>query len=250
MKNSFLLMASIFLCGPAIAQTGAATPAVAAPTADAATADELEAQLDQLRLPANTLPAGLTSESVYAVQSRYSPLSRRHEVGFGFGHNLTGNGFFTMQQFEMSYRYHLNDRWSLGAAGAYGLNRLTSSGQRLLDDTGLLPDAAYVKYRGDVSATFNTFYGKLRFSPESVVYFDQYISFGPALIQTDLASAIGGALDIGFSVWMGRWGSVRFGAKGNFYNEKRRLSQAFTQHWVGHIDLSFLMGGDGGIDVR
>ncbi len=213
-------------------------------------ADDLEAQLEQLKLPANTLPAGLATESVYAVQSRYSPLARRHEIGLGFGHNFTGNGFFTMQQFEMGYRYHLSDRWSIGASGAYGINRLTSSGQRLLDETGLLPDAAYVKYRADVMGTINTFYGKLRFSPDSVIYFDQYISFGPALIQTDLAAAFGGALDVGFSVWMGRKGAVRFGAKGNFYNEKRRASESFTQHWVGHLDLAFLMGGEGSVDVR
>ncbi len=114
-------------------------------------AADLSTQLDDLTVPANTAPAGVTSEKLYSVQNRYLQIANKFEFTLGGAKNFTGNGFLQMSQINAGVAYHINDRWSAVVSGSYGFNDFTSSANRLIVNDGIMPDAAIVKWRADAS---------------------------------------------------------------------------------------------------
>jgi outer membrane beta-barrel protein len=214
-------------------------------TAATATADvDLNAQLDELKLPGNVAPAGITNEKLYSSQSRFATLARRTEFNLGMGQNFTGNGFVRMRQLNGSIAYHLNDRWSVSASGSYGFNDFTRSAEFLMMNEGIVPDAAIVKWRADLLANYNLFYGKFRTSIDQVFYFDQYVSAGPGLVNTQYGTTPAAVADIGFALWIGKNWSTRFGVKNQFFREKTQLSNDTAYHMLGHIEVGYLIGGN------
>jgi outer membrane beta-barrel protein len=214
----------------------AASPVLAA-------APSLEDQLQSLNLPTNQAPAGISTEKLYSVQSRFNPLAKRLEFSMSAGQDFTNSSFLNSQQLGGGLRYHFNDRWSLGVSAATVFNALTMTAQQLITQDGIVPDLAYAKSRMDASVAFNTVYGKFRVSTDQVFYLDQYIALGAGVVNLDRGSTNMGVLDLGFAFWMGRSGVVRLGIKNHLYREQRELSAAMTQHWVGHIDLGWMTGG-------
>lgn len=230
-----------------------ATAAVAAPapqpeakaeTAPAAEAkaddDSLDAELQRLATENNMAPAGVSKEQLYAVQYRYVPLRHRHEVTLGGGRNFTPDSYITSNQIDLTYRFYLSDKWFVGLAGSYVFNDLSSSGQRLLAEEAILPDATFTKYRGDLSLGYNLFYGKFRLSMDEVFYFDNYVSVGPGLVQYDGSKEWGVAGDIGFAGYFGKHVALRLGLKDYFVKEVRRKSQGWTHNLIGHLDIGYL----------
>ncbi|MBS1962512.1 MAG: outer membrane beta-barrel domain-containing protein [Bdellovibrionales bacterium] len=203
----------------------------------------LENMLGDLNTPANQAPASVDSEKLYSVQTRYSSLKNRSEVGVGGGYNFAGSGYLSMSQVQATYRFHFNDRWSLGLFGSYNFNKLNESGKNLLEQNQLLPDVAYERYRASLLLGFNTFYGKIRFAMDSVTYFDQYIAIGPGLVAMNTGNSAAGVVDVGFVFWLGRSGSVRFGVQNEFFSEKRTQSTVFRNDAVAHLDLGLVFGG-------
>lgn len=203
----------------------------------------LEAQLQGLEMPANMAPAAITQERFYSVQNRFSPLKYRSEIGLGGGYNFKGNGYMTQNEADLDYRFHFSDRWSVNAGIGFTFNSLNDSGKELVKQHGLLPDAAYPKYRAHLLLGFNTFYGKLRFSMDSVTYFDQYIAIGPGVVSMNTGKAIAGVGDVGFVFWLQKWGSLRVGVRNEIFTEKRTLTSSTVHHMVGHMDFAFLLGG-------
>jgi len=205
--------------------------------------DSLESQLEALSLPENQSPVPVSQEKLYSVQSRYAPLKGRHEIEFGYAKNLTPPSYISSDQVDFTYRYHLSDRWDLSVGGSYVFNALTDAGQNLANIEGMVPDAAYVKYRADFLATYNLFYGKFRVSMDKVFYFDQYLSLGPGYVVTDLGHSAAAVGDLGLALWLGKTGSIRFGLRDYYFHEVRHLSASNVQDVVFHVDLGLLLGG-------
>ncbi len=88
--------------------------------AGAATDDSIEDQMKSLELPSNRAPVNLESESLYAIQSRYSPLRSRSEISVSGGSSLTGGGgFSSARELAGTERVPLTDRWQLGGSGSF-----------------------------------------------------------------------------------------------------------------------------------
>jgi outer membrane beta-barrel protein len=242
--NSFQNRISVTLLGTA-ALFAAVLPAMAG-AAPAPRTSSLEDQLQSLNLPANQAPAGVSTEKLYSVQSRYSPLSRRLELTVGAGQDFTNNAFLSSQQVGGGLRYHFNDRWSLGVNASAVFNSLTLTAQQMIAQDGIVPDAAYARNRWDANLAFNTLYGKFRLSMDQVFYLDQYIALGAGQVTLDRGTTAMGVLDLGFAFWMGRSGVVRVGVKNHLYQEQRQLASVLTQHWVGHLDIGWMTGGAAG----
>jgi len=203
--------------------------------------DSLETDLNSLALPANAAPVAVSSERLYSVQDRYSQLTNRSEISLGGSNNFTADAYVQSQEIDLSYRYYISNRWFLGASGAYVFNSLSSAGTRLVAEQHILPDMAYVKYRGDLMGGFNIFYGKFRATMDEVFYFDQYVALGPGVVNLDTGTAPAGVADVGFSFWFGRKISARLGVKDYIFNEQRTLTKGVVNNFLGHLDVGILL---------
>jgi outer membrane beta-barrel protein len=142
-----------------------------------------------------------------------------------------------------SIRFHFNDRFSLGLSGAQVYNSLTETARLLMNQEGILPDVAYAKFRSDLSVAMNTFYGKFRLSSDRVLYLDQYIALGGGVVGLNTGTTGMATFDGGLAFWVGQHGVIRLGLKDHFYREVRQLSSSMTNHWLGHVDLGWMLGG-------
>lgn len=204
----------------------------------------LDNELQSLSMPANQLPSGASEEKLYSVQSRYSPLSSRHEVSVGGAMNFTPGNLLTSQQLDLTYRFHISDRWNVGLSGSMVFNSFSATGDRLLSQEAILPDVAYAKYKADLLIGYNIFYGKFRLSMEEVLYFDLYAAIGPGFVFLDSGRQTAAVGDLGFVFWMGKKLSARIGLKDDFYNEVRRQSSGMSHNLLGHLDIGILFGGN------
>lgn len=219
---------------------GAAFAAVEPPAPEP---KSLEDELQSLSVPSNQAPSAVSSEQLYAVQSRLSPLGKRSEVTLSGAKNLTADSFLVSQEIDLGYRFYFSDRWFVGVSGSYVSNSLSGSGQRLLEESKRLPDVAYTKYRADLMAGYNLFYGKFRLTMDQVFYFDQYVALGPGVVVQDLGTHPAAVADIGFVFWFGRNFSFRFGVKDYLFQEERRLSQGIANNVMSHLDIGYVFGG-------
>lgn len=206
----------------------------------------LEQQMQELAVPENKLPINVSQEKLYAVQSRYAPLSKRHEFNLGGSKAVTAENFLVSYQLAGSYRYHFNDRLSLGFNGSYVFNDLSDAAKRLIKKEQLVPDVAYAKYILDTTFLANLFYAKFRISMEQVLYFDQYVALGLGAINMDRGWKPAVVGDIGFAFWIKRNLNVRLGLKDYFHSEQLRNSSSMVHTLLGHLDLGILLGGDQG----
>jgi len=203
----------------------------------------LEDQLQVLNLPANQAPAAVSTEKLYSVQSRFNPLKNRFEVSASAAQDFTNSSFLSSQQMGAALRYHFNDRWSLGVSGGQVFNAFTETATLLVQREGIVPDLSYAKYRTDLSVAYNTFYGKFRLNLDHVLYLDQYVALGGGVVGLDRGNTGMATLDIGFAFWLGNSGVLRIGFKDHFYRETRQLSSVMTNHWLGHVDIGWMLGG-------
>ena len=204
----------------------------------------LDSELDSLAIPADKGITSTASDKVFAIQSRFSPLANRHELGFSAGKNLNIDGHLESNQWGGLYRYHITDRWAMGLNYFKVNNELSSSGKKLVNDRGILPDRDYLKSQTDVMAEYNLFYGKMRFDLEKVVYFDQYIAVGAGSAQLGSGNATAYVLDAGFAFWFGKRGGARIGLKNDFYTEKNLNGSTNVHNMVGYLSFSLLLGGE------
>jgi outer membrane beta-barrel protein len=215
-------------------------------TAAAFGGTDIEQQLQDLNLPTNQAPVGRSSEKIYSVQSRYVSVDRKSEVLVAGGKNFSADSFITSYEIDAAYRFHLNDRWHLTLGGGYVFNSLSSAGQKLNEMRRLVPDVAYVKYRGNLLAGYNLFYGKFRVSMDQVFYFDQYIAVGPGLVNMNTVTSPAAVADVGFVFWFGRSFNAQIGIRDYYYRQQRVISSSNVHDLMGHIDVGYLFGGSGG----
>jgi outer membrane beta-barrel protein len=208
---------------------------------------ELERKLDALNIPDDKVTTLLSEDKFYIVNTRYSSLINRHEVTLQGGNNFTADSHLSSQQASLAYRYHLNSSWSAGLRYTRYSTKLSDAGNRLFTDKKILPDTDFAKNSQELFVNFNTIYGKLRWTQDTVVYFDQYISLGGGKIElasgkTNLAFA-----DLGFSFWIGNHMSARLGVKNEFYKQTQLSGPRSIHNAVGYLEFGYMFGsGDRG----
>jgi outer membrane beta-barrel protein len=211
--------------------------------ATGAGATQLESDLSSLAIPSDRGAVSVAKDKLYAIQGRYAPLSRRHELALSLGKNFNQDGHLDSNQWGGLYRYHINDSWALGLNHFRMNNELSASGQKLLDDKGVIPDRDYIKSQTDVMAEYNLFYGKLRFNMNQVTYFDQYIALGAGQVELGRGTATAAVADIGLAFWLGKKGSARMGVKNDFYKEENLNGSTNVHNMVGYFAFGYLLGG-------
>jgi outer membrane beta-barrel protein len=208
---------------------------------------ELEKKLDALNIPDDKVTSVISEDKLYIVNTRYSSLVNRHEVTVLGANNFTADSHLSTQQIALSYRYHINSSWALGARYTRYSNKLTDAGQLLFNDKKVVPDTDYAKNGKELFVNFNTIYGKLRWTADTVVYFDQYIALGGGKVQ--LASGDKNLVfaDLGLSFWLGNHGSARVGFKNEFYKQTQLSGPRNIHNGIGYIEFGYLFGsGDRG----
>jgi outer membrane beta-barrel protein len=201
--------------------------------------ESLENQLKSLDAT-NQAPASVSTEKLYSVQSRYTPLRHVSEITFGGAKNMTGDSFLDTNQIEVGYRFHFNDRWAVGLSYAWVDNEFKSDADNLKATSGAIPDVPYAITRQDLLVEYNAFYGKFRWTADSVSYFDQYWALGPGMVQMNTGNSTAAVADAGFAIWMGQWGSARLGLKDYYYSEQYRSGATMTSNLHAHLDVGYL----------
>ncbi len=213
----------------------------------AQSSSELEMKLDALNVPDDKVTPILSDDKLYVVNTRYSSLINRHEIGLMGANNFTSDSHLTTQNVSGTYRYHINGKWGLGLRYSRYTNKLTSAGEKLFSDKKILPDTDYALNSKEIFVNYNTVYGKLRLTEDSVVYFDQYASLGAGKIKLASGEKNIYSLDLGFSFWLGQHGSSRLGIKNEFYKQQQLSGARNVHNVVGYLELGYLFGsGDRG----
>lgn len=211
----------------------AALPAVSAET-------KIEDELKSLDV-SEAVPAQISSDKLYSIQTRNSPLKNRIEVLVSAAENLTGDGFLASEQVGGEVQYHINDDFSVALAYNQVFNKFKDSADRLLQTEGVLPDVDFAKSRMEARVQYNLFYGKFRFTRDSVLYFDQYVSAGWAQHTLGSGGSSGPVADAGFAFWISTWGSLHLGVKDYYYEEKGRLTSGSHHNVHAYIQAGYLL---------
>jgi outer membrane beta-barrel protein len=207
----------------------------------------LQGKLDDLLIPDDKVAPVVSEDKLYIVNTRYSSLVNRHEFSLLGAHNFTADSHLDVKQAALAYRYHLNSKWSFGLRYNRYTNELTSAGQSLFDKERLVPDTDYALNSQELFATYNTIYGKIRWSADTVVYFDQFISLGGGQIELASGKTNHGFLDLGVAFWVGNHMSMRVGIKNEFYQQQQVTEERFMHNAMGYLEIGYLFGqGDRG----
>ena len=214
------------------------------PSFGADTNTQLKDQLEKLELPEST-PAGFVSkEKLYSVQTRHVSLKRRLEVSLAGLEQFSDTGFIVNREVAVGTRYYINSKWSVGASYSYAFNELTRATDDFFRLEGALPKVSYAKSRADITARYLLFYGKFRLSMNKTLYFDHYISLGPALNRLDTGDYTGIAADTGIMFWLGQSWNVHFGIKNYsfFKNNLQTQEREFINQAKIYLSAGFLFG--------
>ncbi len=202
----------------------------------------LDKKLDDLRIPTDKVTPTLSKDKLYIVNTRYSSLRNRHELTLGGANNFTADSHLEMQQATLSYRYHLNEDWSFGLRHVEYYNDLSDAGEKLFNDSKIVPDTDYALSSQEIFASYNTIYGKLRFNKDTVVYFDQYIALGYGEVKLESGEVGMGILDLGFAFWIGTNFSSRVGLKNEFYKQDQLSGSRNIHNAMGYLEIGYLFG--------
>jgi len=203
---------------------------------------ELDQKLDTLNIPTDRVSPVVSKENLYIVNKRYSSLRRRHELTFSGAKNFNADSHLETNQLGATYRFHLNADWSFGLRHTQYNNELSSAGKQLFERREILPDSDFALKSTSGFVNYNTIYGKLRMTKNTIVYFDQYIALGYGKI--DLASGETNQvnLDLGFSFWLGKNFSSRVGLNNEFYTQQKLEDETNVHNMMGYVEFGYLFG--------
>ena len=204
---------------------------------------DLTKKLDDLRIPDDKVSPMVSEDKLYLVNKRYSSLVNRHEVSFSGGNNYSAVSHIENTMVSGLYRYHVNSKFNIGLRYNEYYNELTPAGKDLYEDEKILPDSDFAIKSTSAFLGFHSFYGKMRFTEKTVVYFDQYFNLG----YGDIELAKGGLqkmvnLDLGFAFWAGKNFSTRFGINNEFYSQRKLKGLTNVHNTMGYIELGYLFG--------
>jgi outer membrane beta-barrel protein len=206
------------------------------------TRSDLERKMDTLNIPSDKVTPLISEEKLYSVNSRYSSLKQRFEVSFFGASNLTPDSHIDSTMGGGTVRFHVNDKWSLGYRYSEYNNELTEGGEKLFERDEVLPDTDYAIKSNDAFINYNTVYGKLRLTSNTVAYFDQYISLGYGKIALGNGETQFYSIDVGLALWIGKKMSARFGVNNQLY-EQHKLNGAENVHNAqGYVSFGYLFG--------
>jgi outer membrane beta-barrel protein len=209
----------------------------------AAAIDELELKLQKLNVPSDKVSPVVSRDKLYIVNARYSPLDKRHEIDVAGANNFMADSHIITRQAALSYRYHFNEKWGAGLRYTNYFNELSDAGKMLFDRKDLLPDSDFAYKSTELFVNYNTMYGKLRYSQDSVLYFDQYVSLGVGQVNLQSGDQTVGILDVGLSFWIGKNYSLRAGLKNEFYQQQQLTGSRDIHNAMGYISFGYLFGG-------
>jgi outer membrane beta-barrel protein len=207
-------------------------------------AEDLEKKLELLNVPDDKVTPVLEKEKLKVVNKRYSSLTNRHEVEWYGGNNFNADSHMVTRQQGLSYRYHLNQKWSFGYRYTQYYNELSAAGEQLFKDKNILPDKDYAVKSTDIFVNYNTTYGKLRISDSRVVYFDQYIALGYGDISLANSNTNFTMIDLGLAFWLGKNFSSRVGLKNELYEQEQQGGSQTKHNAMGYISFGYLFGGE------
>ncbi len=211
-------------------------------SASAFAVDSMEAKLDALNIPSDKISPVISRDRLFVLNNRYSSLTNRHETTFFGSNNFNTESHMESRQAGLTYRYHINPKWSLGLRHTEYYNQLTAAGEKLLSEKQIAPDSDFAKSSNEIFANYNLLYGKMRMTQKTVVYFDQYIALGAGKIDLDNGSQNMGIADIGVALWIGGNMSARFGLKNEFYKQETRNGTKDIHNANGYLELGYLFG--------
>lgn len=202
----------------------------------------LEKKLESLNIPSDRVTPLVSQEDLYAVNARYSSLRRRFEMTMFGAHDFAADSHMDTKQSGLTARYHINAKWSLGARYTEYFNKLTVAGEALFEREQILPDSDFAIKSTDAFITYNTVYGKVRLSQETIVYFDQYISLGYGNIALSEGEAQMYTVDLGLAFWVGKNFSSRVGVKNEFFTQQRLNGDDNVHNAMGYVEIGYLFG--------
>ena len=209
---------------------------------------DIEKKLDALNIPDDQVTPVLSEDKLYVVNTRYSSLVNRHELTLQGANNFNADSHLSTQQAAVAYRYHLNGNWSFGMRYTRYTNKLTDAGNKLFNNQQILTETDFALNSQEAFINFNTIYGKLRWTSDTVVYFDQYIALGAGKVKLASGSKNLIFADLGLSFWIGEHISARLGLKNEFYKQHTLFSGDRNMHnALGYLEIGYLFGsGDRG----
>ncbi len=202
----------------------------------------LEKKLESLNIPSDRVNPLVTEEKLYVVNKRYSSLTNRHELSLAGGRNFNADSHLDSSLASLAYRYHINSKWSVGIRYNEYYNKLSGSGEKLFDNRDLLPDSDFALKSTEAFINYNTIYGKLRVTKNTIVYFDQYISLGYGEISLATGETQNYIADLGFSFWIGKNFSARAGFKNEFYQQQKLNGSRDVHNVQGYLEFGYLFG--------
>jgi outer membrane beta-barrel protein len=206
------------------------------------TRSDLEKKLDSLNIPSDIVTPLVSEENLYAINNRYSSLVSRFEITAFGANNFSSDSHLESTLGGADVRYHFTDKWSVGYRYSKYANKLSEAGKRLFDRDEVLPDTDYPIKSNEGFVNFNTTYGKIRLTMDTVAYFDQYISLGYGRIGLGNGEANLYSADLGFAFWIGKKMSARVGVRNEFYIQQKINGDENVHHAQGYIALGYLFG--------
>lgn len=204
--------------------------------------DSMVKNLEALNIPDDQISPTISTEKLFVLNQRYSSLTNRHEASLMGGNNFTADSHLVSRQAALTYRYHINPKWSLGLRHTEYYNSLTSAGERLFNESAILPDTDYAKSSNEIFGSYNLFYGKMRMTQKTVIYFDQYVALGAGKIDLASGATNMASLDLGFAFWVGKHMSTRLGIKNEFYTQTQLKSTRNIHNANGYLEIGYLFG--------
>ena len=149
---------------------------------------------------------------VEIVQQRIVNRNQRHEISPEFGVVSSGNTYLNSSNLGLSYNYHFNPRWTVGAKYKYYFNELTGDGRRALDegvaftnndlDFSFIPELNWIRTSVQAQAAWHPIYGKINLFDRGVVHFDIYTFLGGGRINLRKGSSLTYLGGLGSGFWI------------------------------------------------
>lgn len=204
---------------------------------------DLTKKLDDLRIPDDKVSPMVTEDNLYIVNKRYSSLVNRHEVSLAGANNFSSVSHIDNTALTAAYRYHINSTFSLGIKYSDYYNELTPAGEKLYKEEKILPDTDFAYKSTSAFLGVNTFYGKMRLTDETIIYFDQYVNLGYGdieLSRNGVQKMIN--VDLGFVFWGGKHISTRIGLNNEFYSQRKVDGLSNVHNMMGYFEVGYLFG--------
>jgi outer membrane beta-barrel protein len=203
---------------------------------------DLNKKLDSLNIPDDKVSPMISQDKLHIVNTRYSSLVNRYEITMAGANDFMSDSHMETKQFFATARYHIDSKWGIGVRHSRYNNQLTDAGNKLFDESQILPESDFAIKSTEVFVTNHGLYGKLRVNDSKVVYFDQYLTLGYGDVELSSGTTKTMSVDLGLAFWIGKHMSSRFGVKNEFYTQKKKYGTADAYNAMGYIEFGYLFG--------